>query len=125
MNKSILLRAVPLALCAWAAVAQAEPANPAYNPTYDSTTYDSRYQQTDRATYSETYRRRNAPRYYTAGSTDPAPTYAISDELRQTDLRLGDCLKANGGRMVGRCADLLEQSYRIAGEWQNRPQARQ
>jgi len=122
MNKMLLLRALPLALCAWAAVAQAESPDPAYSSTYDSRTYDS---TTYDSRYASTDNRRYAPRYYVAGSTYPAPGYGISDELRQTDLRLGDCLKANGGRMVGRCADLLEQSYRIAGEPQNRQQARQ
>ena len=121
MNQIFLRRALPLAMCAWAAVAHAESSDPAYSATYDSTTYDSRYTSTDGATNPPRY----APRYYVAGSTYPAQGYGISDELRQTDLRLGDCLKANGGRMVGRCADLLEQSYRIAGEPQNRLQARQ
>ena len=46
------------------------------------------------------------------------PPYAyagISDSVRNTDLRLGDCLKANGGRMVPRCAALLDRSNQLAG----------
>ena len=119
MNMIFMLRELPLAVCAWAAAAHAESSNPAYDPTYDSTTYDSRYQPTDGVTPPLRY----APRVYVADSTYQG--YGISDELRQTDLRLGDCLKANGGRMVGRCADLLQQSYRIAGELRSRQYAGQ
>lgn len=43
---------------------------------------------------------------------NPLPT--ISNEVRDTDLRLGDCLKAHGGRMVPRCAALRDASASIA-----------
>jgi len=43
---------------------------------------------------------------------NPMPT--VSDQVRATDLRLGDCLKANGGRMVPRCAALRDASASIA-----------
>ncbi len=46
---------------------------------------------------------------------NPAPLPVVSDELRNNDLRLGNCLKANGGRMVPRCEALRERSDRLAG----------
>jgi hypothetical protein len=46
---------------------------------------------------------------------NPAPLPLISEPLRDNDLRLGNCLKANGGRMVPRCEALRERSDRMAG----------
>ena len=38
------------------------------------------------------------------------PLKPITEEQRQIDLQLGNCLKANGGRMTGRCATLRDRS---------------
>jgi len=38
------------------------------------------------------------------------PLRPVTEQQRQIDLALGNCLKANGGRMVPRCAALREQS---------------
>lgn len=40
------------------------------------------------------------------------PLKPVSEQQRQTDLALGNCLKANGGRMVPRCEALREKSER-------------
>ena len=42
------------------------------------------------------------------------PLKPITEEQRQIDLQLGNCLKANGGRMTGRCAELLNRSEQAA-----------
>lgn len=42
------------------------------------------------------------------------PLKPITDQQRQIDLRLGNCLKANGGRMVPSCAALRDQSEQAA-----------
>jgi hypothetical protein len=46
----------------------------------------------------------------------PAPLAVISDQLRNADLQLGNCLRASGGRMSPRCAALRERSRRIADD---------
>ncbi|HEY4374653.1 MAG TPA: hypothetical protein VGN52_22210 [Burkholderiales bacterium] len=38
------------------------------------------------------------------------PVKPVSEQQRQIDLALGNCLKANGGRMTGRCAALRDKS---------------
>jgi len=38
------------------------------------------------------------------------PLKPVTAQQRQIDLALGNCLKANGGRMVPRCAALRDQS---------------
>lgn len=38
------------------------------------------------------------------------PLKPVTEEQRKIDLALGNCLKANGGRMTGRCAALRDQS---------------
>ena len=38
------------------------------------------------------------------------PLKPVTEQQRQIDLALGNCLKANGGRMAPRCAALREQS---------------
>jgi hypothetical protein len=38
------------------------------------------------------------------------PLKPVTEQQRQVDLALGNCLKANGGRMVPRCESLREQS---------------
>jgi len=40
------------------------------------------------------------------------PLRPVTEQQRQVDLALGNCLKANGGRMVPRCEALREQSGR-------------
>jgi hypothetical protein len=47
---------------------------------------------------------------------NPAPMPVVSSELRNNDLQLGNCLKANGGRMAPRCAELRDRSDRLAAE---------
>lgn len=42
------------------------------------------------------------------------PLKPITEEQRQIDLQLGNCLKANGGRMTGRCAELRDKSDQAA-----------
>ena len=42
------------------------------------------------------------------------PLKPITEEQRQIDLQLGNCLKANGGRMTGRCAELRNRSEQAA-----------
>jgi len=38
------------------------------------------------------------------------PLKPVTEQQKQIDLALGNCLKANGGRMTGRCAALRDQS---------------
>ncbi|HEX4328197.1 MAG TPA: hypothetical protein VH105_15350 [Burkholderiales bacterium] len=38
------------------------------------------------------------------------PLKPVTEQQRQVDLALGNCLKANGGRMAPRCAALRDQS---------------
>jgi hypothetical protein len=40
----------------------------------------------------------------------PAPTSQLSDAKRESDIRLGDCLKANHGKMTPRCEALRDSN---------------
>jgi hypothetical protein len=51
---------------------------------------------------------------YENDSRSRMPLKPISEEQRQIDLQLGNCLKANSGRMTGRCAELRDRSEQAA-----------
>ncbi|MDB5806826.1 MAG: hypothetical protein JWN73_4148 [Betaproteobacteria bacterium] len=51
---------------------------------------------------------------YDKDSSLRMPLKPVTEQQRQIDLALGNCLKANGGRMAPRCAALQDQSSHAA-----------